>query len=350
MSPIRTLIVDDSAVVRRMLAMAVNSDDRIAVIGSVDSAIAAREAVKASNPDVITLDMDMPGMNGAGFLAKLMAARPTPTIMVSTEDELRSPVREQLLQLGAFAIIERPTVMKRDMLAGFGQQLCGAIHAAGEAAPGIKAKGPRARYVPPAPTAPSQLKLIAIGSSTGGVPAVQAVLSSLGANAPPIAIAQHMPDNFTARFAKSLATHTQLAVHEASDGLRLGPGVVAIAPGGSHLSVERVSGDFVCRLQPANRSEGPSPSVDVLFHSVAKASGAATGAAILTGMGSDGAAGLEAIRNAGGFTAAQDQASCVVFGMPRAAIAKGAAAFVGPPHDIALQIMTSANYEETRVA
>lgn len=357
MQTIRTLVVDDSALMRRMLSMALDTDDRITVVGAVESANAARKAIKDLNPDVLTLDLEMPGMDGATFLGKLMAARPMPVLVISTLAQHQSVLGVKLLELGAFDFVPKPMTGKGgDSLQNFSRDLCARVKMAAEAAPSIRAgakSSPSRVDAPIAPVSnapPSNLHLIGIGASTGGVPAVQALLGALPRSSPPIAIAQHMPDHFTARFAKSLTSNTALEVCEASDGMRMRTGLVAIAPGDANLVIESAGGTPVCRLAKAERSQGAAPSVDILFKSIAQSFGAKAGAAILTGMGRDGAAGLRDIHDAGGFTAAQDEASCVVFGMPRAAQSLGAAAFVGPPAKIAHALLDPTNYETRRVA
>lgn len=357
MFPIRTLIVDDSALMRRMLTMSLERDDRIAVVGAVASAKEARDAVRQLNPDVLTLDLEMPGMDGATFLGKLMAARPMPVIVISSLAQHTSVLGVKLLELGAFDVVAKPAGGKGAGLYEFADDLCARVLAAAKAGAVIRAKArsktggakPTSAAMASAP-APDGLRLIAVGASTGGVPAVQALLGAMGPSAPPIAIAQHMPDHFTARFAKSLTASTALEVREAQNGLRLSPGMVAIAPGDANLTVESVSGTPKCRLTSAVDAAGATPSVDVLFSSVAANFGESAAAALLTGMGRDGAQGLSEIHAAGGFTAAQDEASCVVFGMPRAAIALGAAQIVGPPTKIAHELMNPINYSKADVA
>lgn len=347
MRPIQTLIVDDSALMRRMLALALGMDDRIQVVGAVDSADAARKAIRQLNPDVLTLDLEMPGMDGATFLGKLMAARPMPAIIVSSLAQHTSVLGMRLLELGAFDFMAKPNGAQGEGLHAFGADLCARVVAAAKAAPAIRARAQKANAAQQGsstlPVAESRLQLIAIGASTGGVPAVQALLARFGPATPPIAIAQHMPEGFTDRFAKTLTRHTSLNVCEATDGLRLSAGMAAIAPGQANLTVDFASGAPVCRLTAPETDIGPTPSIDVLFRSAARAFRSRVAAGLLTGMGRDGAEGLAAIRKAGGFTAAQDEASCVVFGMPRAAIEMGAAAFVGPPVDIARELVDPKN-------
>ena len=356
MQSIRALVVDDSALMRRMLTMSLERDPRITVVGAVDGALPARQAIKDLNPDVITLDLEMPGMDGATFLGKLMAARPMPVVVISTLAQHQSVLGVRLLELGAFDFVAKPGTGGGESLESFSDDLCGRVRAAAEAAPAIKARAragqPRAAApaAAPATVAASHIRLLAIGASTGGVPAVQSLLGQLPKSTPPIVIAQHMPDHFTARFAKSLTASTQLEVREADHGLRLTSGMVAIAPGDANLVVESAGGSPLCRLEKADKGSGATPSVDVLFHSVASSFGDKASAAILTGMGRDGAEGLAAIHKAGGFTAAQDEASCVVFGMPRAAQALGVVDFVGPPPQIAQALVNPSKQQSAKVA
>lgn len=353
MKPVRTLICDDSALMRRMFTMVLQRDDRIEVVGAVESAVEARDAIKRLNPDVLTLDIEMPGMDGVTFLAKLMAARPMPVIMLSTLAQGDSELGVKLLQLGAFEFVAKPVAMNGDGLEVFAKQLTDCVVAASaasapRAAPSPARAATRTTSTHLAPP-PSSVRLISIGASTGGVPAVQALLGRFGPRMPPVAIAQHMPNNFTARFAKSLSASSGFEVVEAEDRMRLKPGMAVIAPGHANLSVEVRSGDIICRLDDQPRS-GATPSVDDLFNSAASALGAGVSAALLTGMGRDGADGLKAIHDAGGFTAAQSQDTCVVFGMPKAAIALGAAAYIGGPTDIAAALVDPANYSQRKVA
>lgn len=353
MQPIRALVVDDSALMRRMLTMSLERDSGITVVGAVDGALAARQAIKDLNPDVITLDLEMPGMDGATFLGKLMAARPMPVVVISTLAQHQSVLGVRLLELGAFDFVAKPVTGGGESLESFSDDLCARVRAAAEAAPAIKSRartGQSRAGAPAAPVAASHVHLLAIGASTGGVPAVQSLLGQLPKSTPPIVIAQHMPDHFTSRFAKSLTASTQLEVREAEHGLRLSTGMVAIAPGDANLIVESAGGSPKCRLEAAEKGAGATPSVDKLFHSVAAAFGAKTSAAILTGMGRDGAEGLAAIHEAGGFTAAQDEASCVVFGMPRAAQALGVVDFVGPPPQIAHALVNPPKQQSAKVA
>lgn len=353
MKPVRTLICDDSALMRRLFSMVLERDERIEVVGAVESALEARDAIKRLNPDVLTLDIEMPGMDGVTFLAKLMAARPMPVIMLSTLAQSDSELGVKLLQLGAFDFVAKPVAMNSDGLEIFAKQLTDCVVAASAA--GVSrtpqtqtsagARTPPTHLPPP----PSSVRLISIGASTGGVPAVQALLGRFGPQMPPVVIAQHMPNNFTARFAKSLSASAGFAVVEAEDRMRLKPGMAVVAPGHANLSVEVRSGDIVCKLDNEPR-RGATPSVDALFHSAAAALGASVSGALLTGMGRDGADGLKAIFDAGGFTAAQSQDTCVVFGMPKAAITLGAAAYIGSPTDIAAALVDPANYPQRKVA
>ncbi len=316
---IRALIVDDSATMRGLIAAALRRDPGIEVVGQATCAAEARQAIKTLNPDVITLDIEMPAMNGLEFLEKIMRLRPMPVVMVSTLTSRGADATLEALELGAFDCVAKPSV------AG--------IHAFDDLAATVRAASHarvRSRTMPPAPMARPALgapspgyqpdgRVLAIGSSTGGVEALLTILSHLPANCPPTVVTQHMPETFTRSFAVRLNRACAAEVSEASDGAPLLPGRIYLAPGGpAHLQIAG-SGTMRCRLRPDDPVNGHRPSVDVLFASVAKAAGPRALGVILTGMGRDGAQGLLAMRQAGARTLGQDEASCVVYGMPKVA-------------------------------
>ena len=316
---IRALIVDDSATMRGLIAAALRRDPGIAVVGQATCAAEARQAIKNLNPDVITLDIEMPAMNGLEFLEKIMRLRPMPVVMVSTLTSRGAEATLEALELGAFDCVAKPSV------AG--------IHAFDDLAATVRAAAHarvRSRTLPPVPMArplpeaPSpgfrpDGRVLAIGSSTGGVEALLTILSHLPVNCPPTVITQHMPEAFTRSFAARLNRACAAEVSEAADGAPLLPGRIYLAPGGpAHLQVAG-SGTWRCRLRPDDPVNGHRPSGDVLFASVAKAAGPRALGVILTGMGRDGAQGLLAMRQAGARTLGQDEASCVVYGMPKVA-------------------------------
>lgn len=312
MKPVRVLIVDDSATIRNIIASTLARDAGIEVIGCVGDPIEARAAIKELNPDVITLDVEMPKMSGIEFLEKIMRLRPMPVIMVSTLTQAGAATSIEALELGAFDCVGKPHF--EDLI----EKVKAAAHAR------VRAIGDRgAPLVRQSAYRPAN-KLLAIGSSTGGVEALLQVLAPFPENCPPTVITQHMPASFTTSFAARLDRVCAPKVQEAFDGAPLKPGHVYIAPGGlAHLEV---AGGVTphCRLRDGAPVSGHRPSVDVLFNSVADAYGRRAAGVILTGMGRDGAAGLLAMRTAGASTIGQDEASSVVYGMPKAAYEIGA--------------------------
>lgn len=320
MSKVRVLIVDDSATMRGLITATLRRDPEIEVIGSAGDPLEAREAIKALNPDVITLDIEMPNMNGLEFLERIMRLRPMPVVMVSTLTQAGAEETLRALEIGAVDCVAKPTRLDEGS-AGL-SELATKVKAAARA---------RVRSHMPSSTgrrAPETFNpgghVVAIGSSTGGVEALLTVISRFPANCPPTVITQHMPATFTASFAARLDRATDARVAEAHDGAVLEPGKVWLAPGGAtHLQVVG-SGTLRCKLVATDPVNGHRPSVDVLFNSVAQAAGARAVGAILTGMGRDGADGLKAMRESGGHTLGQDADTCVVYGMPKVAYEIGA--------------------------
>lgn len=318
-SPVRTLVVDDSVTMRTMLCAALDADPGIKVVGSAPEPHAARQLMRELDPDVVTLDVEMPGMDGLSFLEKIMRLRPTPVVMCSSLTTHAAEVTIEALRLGAVDFVAKPTGAGADM-ARAAAELCDKVKAAARSqvrhSPNIAAPAP----VDTGGGVFLDDRLIVIGSSTGGVDALFAILPSLPKDAPPVLVTQHMPPSFTGSLARRLDGVCAVKVMEAYDRAPLERGTVYIAPGGDHHMV--LSGKTV-RLVDGDRVSGHRPSVDMLFKSVAPLGRKAVGA-ILTGMGEDGAAGLLAMRQAGARTFGQDAQSCVVYGMPRAAVAMGA--------------------------
>ena len=317
--PVRALIVDDSASMRAMLANILGADGDIEVVGSAPEPFTARQMIKDLSPDVITLDVEMPGMDGLSFLEKIMRLRPMPVVMCSTLTARGAEVTIEALRLGAVDCIAKPTAKAGDLLAS-GRRIRETVKAAA-----------RSSIRPSAHSEPVPLKggafrgdaLIAIGSSTGGVEALFSLLPALPADAPPVLIVQHMPAGFTAGFAERLDGVCNMRVVEAVDRMPIVPGTIYIAPGGTrHMALSGGPRGHLT-LRDGDLVTGHRPSVDVLFRSVAQSCRAPVGA-ILTGMGQDGAQGLLEIRQSGGATFGQSQESCVIYGMPRAAMALGA--------------------------
>ena len=331
MTKIRVLIVDDSATMRSLIAAALRKDPDIDVVGQAGDPLEAREAIKALNPDVITLDVEMPNMNGLDFLEKIMRLRPTPVIMISTLTQAGADATLTALEFGAVDCVGKPVA------GGVGDAISAfsGLPERVKAAAGARLRplaSNAGRNAPPRPVPPptdtgfrTNGRLVAIGASTGGVEALLAVISRFPANCPPTVITQHMPGTFTRSFAERLNRSNAATVEEAYDGAPLDTGRVYVAPGGAmHLEVAG-GGGLRCKLINGDPVNGHRPSVDVLFHSVAKVVGGKAVGAILTGMGRDGAKGLLAMRQAGAMTIAQDEGSCVVYGMPKVAMEIGGA-------------------------
>jgi two-component system chemotaxis response regulator CheB len=337
---IRVVVVDDSALVRGLLAEIIDRQPDMACIGAASDPLVAREMIRNLNPDVITLDVEMPRMDGLDFLARLMRLRPMPVVMVSTLTERGADVTLKALELGAVDFVGKPKIGVADGLRQLGADITDKIRTAAKArvqrlapAPVAHAGGAPAAGKPTGCAAMGRLsteKIIFIGASTGGTEATREVLTGLPADSPAVMITQHMPPGFTKSYAARLNGLCRIRVAEAIDGERVLPGHAYIAPGGYHLSVERSGANYIARVQdgaPVNRHK---PSVEVLFDSAARVVGRNALAVMLTGMGGDGARAMRTMRDAGSWNIAQDEATCVVFGMPREAIAHGAADEVLP--------------------
>lgn len=337
MPKIKVLIIDDSALIRGVLKEIINSIRDMEVVGVAPDPIVAREMIKQLNPDVLTLDVEMPRMNGLEFLEKLMRLRPMPVVMVSTLTEKGSEVTLQALELGAVDFIAKPKLGVTEGLADLTEEIAEKIRAAALAH--IRRHAAAAKEARSAPAAGNFLrtteKLVFIGSSTGGTEALKEVLIRMPANSPAILATQHMPESFTKSFANRLNGLCAMTVKEAEHNERVVPGHVYIAPGHSHLLVKKSGAYYYTELSQADPVNRHRPSVDVLFDSAARIAGPNALGVILTGMGRDGAAGLVRMRQAGAYTLAQDEASCVVFGMPKAAIELGGAEEVLPLDGIA---------------
>lgn len=336
---IKVLVVDDSALIREVLARMLTRDGDIVVVGTATDPIDAREKIKALDPDVVTLDIEMPNMNGLQFLDRLMRLRPTPVIMVSTLTKKGASETLLALELGAVDFVAKPSADFAGGIEAFGAGLREKIRAAAKS--DVRGRATSQADVPKVAVktaaAPSGA-LIAIGASTGGVEAIRAVLVNMPLDCPPIVIAQHMPAGFTGRFAARLDELCGISVVEAEDRMPLLPGHAYVARGDYHLRVERVSGQLKARLSQDDLTSGHRPSVDVLFESVAKAVGPMAVGAILTGMGRDGARGLKLMREAGAYTVGQSQASSLVYGMPRVAFEEGAVVEQAPVEAIAAKL------------
>ena len=334
---IRVLIVDDSPTMRAILASCLLAETDIEVVAAAGNAAEARELMKQHNPDVVTLDIEMPGMNGLDFLEKIMTLRPTPVIIVSGSTQQGAEITARALTLGAidcYAKADLDAALKSSGRTKLGDLIRQAAQVR------FNRKGPSSP-APMAARANTAIKahrpdLIAIGSSTGGVEALQTLLAGFPADCPPTVIVQHVNPRFAPAIAKTLDLSSPATVVLAEPDMPLKPGHAYLAPGDDrHLTVGGTAGKYYARLRPGNPVSGHLPSVDMLFGSVAQVVGQRAVGALLTGMGSDGARGLLAMAQAGAPTIAQDEATCTVFGMPRAAISLGAASIVAPIGQIA---------------
>ena len=342
--PIKVLVIDDSALMRKLLRGVLERDGDIEVVGTAQDPFDAREKIKQLNPDVLTLDIEMPKMDGLTFLRNLMRLRPMPVVMVSSLTERGADATLAALQLGAIDFIPKPKLDIQEGLEELAAVLVDKVKAASTARPAARAAEPSARAGEArAARTITELgttdRLIAIGSSTGGTEAVAQILAALPADAPGVVIAQHIPEVFSQRWAERMDRESAIAVAEARDGDPILIGHAYVAPGGRHLRVERSGAKYFCRIgldEPVNRHR---PSVDVLFRSVAAEVGRNAVGLILTGMGSDGADGLGEMLRRGSPTIAQDRATSVVWGMPGEAVKRGHAAEVLPLEQIAARAL-----------
>ena len=343
---IRVLIVDDSALVRQLLTDMLAHDPAIEVVGTAADAHLAREKIKQLNPDVLTLDIEMPRMDGLTFLRNLMRLRPMPVVMVSSLTDRGADVTLDALALGAVDYLSKPRIDIAVTLRDYTQELIEKVKAAAT----VKVRALDAGRLAPAPSLSADAilprtrlgaalrtteRIIAIGASTGGTEAIKQVLASLPADAPGIVIAQHIPKAFSTPFARRMNANCALTVCEAQDGQQIVPGHVYIAPGDRHLLVARDGARYVCSLDDGAAVNRHKPSVDVLFRSVAQNAGRNAIGVLLTGMGKDGARGLLEMHAVGSRTLAQDEATSIVWGMPGEAVALGAVEEVRPLTEIA---------------
>ena len=329
---IKVLIVDDSALIRSVMSEIISSQPDMEVVGVAPDPLVARELIKQTNPHVLTLDVEMPKMDGLDFLEKLMRLRPMPVVMVSSLTERGSEITMRALELGAVDFVTKPKISIQAGMREYTELISDKIRAAAKA----RIKPRTLDAAKPAGALPqirnpltSSEKLIIIGASTGGTEAIREFLMQMPSDCPGILIAQHMPEGFTTSFARRLDSLCKISVREAAGDERVLPGHAYIAPGHSHLLLARSGANYVTKVEQTDPVNRHRPSVDVLFRSAAQAAGKNAVGVILTGMGKDGAAGMLEMKNAGAYNFAQDEASCVVFGMPREAIALGATNEVG---------------------
>ena len=361
MAKTRVVVVDDSALVRSLLTEIINRQPDMECVGAAADPLVAREMIRNLNPDVITLDVEMPRMDGIDFLSKLMRLRPMPVVMVSTLTERGAEVTLKALELGAIDFVAKPKIGVADGLKRLADDITDKVRVAAKAhvrrpatAPAAPAGGSstataashRSPGAPPAARAPSPSigrlsteKIIFIGASTGGTEATKEVLMQLPPDCPAVVITQHMPPGFTKSYAARLDGLCRIRVAEARDGERILPGHAYIAPGGLHLSVERSGANYIARVQDGEPVNRHKPSVEVLFKSAARVVGPNAVGVMLTGMGADGARAMREMLDAGSYNYVQDEATCVVFGMPREAIAAGASNEVLPLTQIAPRLV-----------
>ena len=330
----KVLIVDDSALIRSVMSEIINSQPDMQVVATAPDPLVARELIKQTNPDVLTLDVEMPKMDGLDFLEKLMRLRPMPVVMVSSLTERGSEITMRALELGAVDFVTKPKISIQAGMREYTDLITDKIRAAAKArvrARTLPAAGSEVHSQLPQLRNPltSSEKLIIIGASTGGTEAIREFLMQMPSDCPGILITQHMPEGFTRSFAQRLDSLCKISVQEAAGNERILPGHAYIAPGHSHLYLARSGANYMTRIDQADPVNRHRPSVDVLFRSAAQYAGKNAVGVILTGMGKDGAAGMLEMKQAGAHNFAQDEASCVVFGMPREAIAIGAAHEVG---------------------
>jgi two-component system chemotaxis response regulator CheB len=335
---IRVVVVDDSALVRSLLAEIINRQKDMECVGTANDPLVAREMIRELDPDVITLDIEMPKMDGIEFLGRLMRLRPMPVVMISTLTERGAEVTMRALELGAVDFVAKPRIGLSDGINELAGQIVDKIRVAAGAhirrvtAPAVHAAGVTAVAVTAGhfPSRVSTEKLVCIGASTGGTEAIKEVLIRMPADSPGIVITQHMPAGFTTSFAARLNGLCQITVQEASNGGRILPGHAYIAPGGKQFRIDKSGANYVCVVEDGEPVNRHMPSVEVLFKSAAKLVGRNAYGIMLTGMGNDGAKAMKEMRDAGSYNFVQDEATCVVFGMPREAILHGAADEVLP--------------------
>lgn len=343
------LIIDDSALVRQMLTEILNSDPRLEVIGTASDPLIARDKIKKLHPDVLTLDVEMPKMDGITFLSNLMRLHPMPVIMVSSLTEKGADITLQALEIGAIDFVAKPKLDVKQGLQEYATEICDKVASAAGSkildswrpatnAAQIESVEKHTTDAVLGKTAPRKLKttekIIAIGASTGGTEAIKEVLMRMPADSPGTVITQHIPAAFSGPFANRMDKNCAMAVYEASDGQQILPGHVYIAPGDQHLIVERSGARYICRLNDGPAVNRHRPSVNVMFRSVAQNVGANAIGVMLTGMGDDGAEGMKEMHDNGAYTMAQDEKTSVVWGMPGEAVKHGGVDEIVPLHNI----------------
>jgi two-component system, chemotaxis family, protein-glutamate methylesterase/glutaminase len=349
-APIRVLVIDDSAVMRQVISGILRHDADLQVVGSAPDPIAALEMIERLKPDVLTLDVEMPRMDGLMFLEKIMQSRPMPVVMISSLTEKGCQTTLRAMELGAVDFIEKPKVDVASGTVEKGEEILEKVKAAALArvrslsCPSAASSGGKTVNVKRSgPMLKTTQKVVCIGASTGGTEALRELLSALPADAPGIAIVQHMPSGFTRSFADRLDGLCRIRVKEAKDGDRILQGHALLAPGGYQLAISRIGASYITRVAPGKPVNRHCPSVDVMFLSAARYIGGNAVGVILTGMGSDGAKGMSSMHQAGALTIAQNEATCVIFGMPKEAIALGGVDHVLPLEKIPEKILSLVN-------
>jgi len=337
----KVLVIDDSALVRTMLKEIINSFPDMEAVGAASNPLQAREMIKSLNPDVLTLDVEMPEMDGLTFLEKLMRLHPMPVLMISSLTERGSEAALRALELGAVDFLPKPKLGIVDGLRGYADEIAAKIRTARQSRPVRQTQAQPAKLLPALGSRIGTTeKLIIVGASTGGTEALKAFLEPMPADVPAILITQHMPEAFTKSFAARLNSLCRITVKEAEDGERVLPGHAYIAPGHSHLLLKRSGANYITALSQSAPVNHHRPSVEVLFRSAAELAGKNSIGVMLTGMGQDGANAMLEMRQAGSYNFAQDEATCVVFGMPRAAIAVGAVDEIVPLPEMTQRVLS----------
>jgi two-component system, chemotaxis family, protein-glutamate methylesterase/glutaminase len=344
-SPVRVLIVDDSALMRQLISTMLSADPEIEVVGTAPDPHVARERIKALNPDVVTLDVEMPRMDGVTFLRKIMSLRPMPVVMISTLTQAGAEVTLEALEIGAVDFIAKPVQDVASAMGELAEELQSKVKAAARSSVRVRPSHPSPARRPRALLNRATGKIVVIGASTGGVEALKEVLMRLPADCPPILVTQHMPATFTPAFARRLDNECPMAVSEATNSARVEAGHAYIAPGGYHLELVRSGSHLACSVHDGPAVSGHRPSADVLFRSAARIAGTTSIGVILTGMGKDGAEGLLELRQAGAMTLGQDEASSLIYGMPRVAFERGAVIRQLPLSEIADAIIDACGAE-----
>ena len=351
---IKVLIVDDSALIRSVLREIISSQPDMEVVGVAPDPIVARDLIRQTNPDVLTLDVEMPKMDGLDFLEKLMRLRPMPVVMVSSLTEKGSEITMRALELGAVDFVAKPKISIHSGMLEYTELIADKIRAASKARIRAKVTAPTSGPASATVAAPavrhfsSSEKLIIIGASTGGTEAIKEFLLQMPPDCPGILIVQHMPEGFTRSFAQRLDSLCTISVKESVGGERVLPGHAYLAPGHSHLQLVRSGANYMTQLDQGPAVNRHRPSVDVLFHSAAVHAGKNAVGVILTGMGKDGAVGMLEMKQAGSHNFAQNEATCVVYGMPREAVAVGGVHEVGALNDLPRMVLDFLNKQGAR--